>query len=143
MNTIYNGLQFKTQLEAHWAAFFDLVGWEWRVNSAHVGNWLPDFRVTFPCDHSECAGTHTLLVAVLPVSEIEAFKHHPCLTHFFGINGDDRGQFASVNAGAGFGNSPKVTTWQFSHGSGGGVYDVEFFVPNADAIWAKAKSLVS
>ena len=38
MGAIYKGLQFKTALEARWAAFFDLAGWEWHVNPACVGD---------------------------------------------------------------------------------------------------------
>lgn len=54
MGAIYKGLQFKTALEARWAAFFDLAGWEWHVNPVCVGDWSPDFWVSFPCSHSEC-----------------------------------------------------------------------------------------
>ena len=49
MGAIYKGLQFKTALEARWAAFFDLAGWEWHVNPVCVGDWSPDFWVSFPC----------------------------------------------------------------------------------------------
>ena len=45
MGAIYKGLQFKTALEARWAAFFDLAGWEWHVNPVCVGDWSPDFCV--------------------------------------------------------------------------------------------------
>ncbi|WP_145557614.1 hypothetical protein [Yersinia aldovae] len=143
MSTIYNGLQFRTQLEAHWAAFFDLAKWSWKLNPSPVGNWSPDFQVTFPCSHSECGGTHTLLVAVLPVTKIDDFSQHPCLSHRYGINGDDKKIHASIDTGAGFGVSPKVTTWEFVHGAGGGVFDVEFFVPDADILWSKAENMVS
>jgi hypothetical protein len=143
MTAIYNGLRFRTQLEARWAAFFDLAGWEWRVNPAPVGNWSPDFRVTFPCGHSECGGSHTLLVAVLPISQIGSFKSHPFLTYMYSIGDAYKGLHVSVDAGAAFGTSPKVTTWQFSHGAGGGIFDVDFFVEYADALWSKAESLVT
>jgi hypothetical protein len=146
MTAIYNGLQFKTQLEARWAAFFDLAKWEWHVNPVPVGNWAPDFRVTFPCGHSECCGSHTLLVAVLPLSKIESFTDHPCLSHFYGINEangrDYIGLGLSISAGAAFGTSPKATTWQMSHGSGGGVENVDQWVDYADDLWEKAGRLV-
>jgi hypothetical protein len=142
MTSTYNGLEFRTQLEARWAAFFDLAGWEWRINPVSVGDWSPDFRVSFPCEHSECGGSHTLLVAVLPLSSIEEFKSHPCLTHIYGIGDAYKGSGVSVDAGAAFGISPKVTTWEFSHGAGGGRFEVDFFVPHADALWSKTEALV-
>jgi hypothetical protein len=37
MPAIYNGLMFKTELEATWAAFFDLAGWKWEVNPLPLG----------------------------------------------------------------------------------------------------------
>ena len=80
MGAIYKGLQFKTALEARWAAFFDLAGWEWHVNPVCVGDWSPDFWVSFPCSHSEC-GSHTLLISVLPIDNIEDYNNHPSLKH--------------------------------------------------------------
>jgi hypothetical protein len=142
MAATYNGLQFRTQLEARWAAFFDLAGWEWRVNPVRVGDWSPDFRVTFSCDHSECGGSHTLLVAVLPLSKREDFRTHPCLSHSYGIGDAYTGLGVSADAGAAFGTSPKATTWEMAHGAGGGVFDVDFWVHQADVLWSKAESLV-
>ncbi|MCJ9720124.1 hypothetical protein MOV66_02550 [Agrobacterium sp. SHOUNA12C] len=141
MPAIYDGLQFKTALEAQWAAFFDLAGWTWKVNPVPVGDWSPDFRVTFPCGHSECGDAHTLLVTVLPVSDIAAFSDHPCLSSLYGM--DREGKWIGADAGAAFGTSPAVTTWQMSHGAGGGIDDVYNWVDNADALWAKANSAVS
>lgn len=143
MTAIYNGLQFRTQLEARWAAFFDLAGWEWRTNPVPVGNWSPDFRVTFPCNHSECGGSHTLLVAVLPLSKSEDFKTHPCFSHFYGIGDAYKGLGVSVDAGAAFGSSPKATSWEMSHGSGGGIEEVDSWVDHADVLWSKAEGLVT
>lgn len=146
MTAIYNGLQFKTRLEAQWAAFFDLAKWQWHVNPVPLGNWSPDFRVTFPCNHSECGGSHTLLVAVLPLSKREDFKKHPCLRHFFGINQADKNDYkdlgVSIDAGAAFGTSPKATTWEMSHGAGGGTEEVDSWVDDASALWKQAESLV-
>lgn len=141
MGAIYKGLQFKTVLEARWAAFFDLAGWDWHVNPACVGDWSPDFWVSFPCDHSECS-RHTLLVAVLPIDNIEGFKNHPSLKHAFTIEGDPQGIHSLVEAGAAFGNRPDATTWVSAHGSGGGTHDVPFFVPDARELWLTAGNRV-
>ncbi|MDA5245342.1 hypothetical protein EXN32_07975 [Agrobacterium tumefaciens] len=143
MPAVYDGIQFKTPLEARWAAFFDLAGWDWKVNHVPVFNWSPDFRVTFPCRHSECNGSHTLLVSVLPITGIEDAQSHPALSHRYGIEGPDSEVHPEVDAGAVFGMSPNITRWEFSHGAGGGLFDVNFFVEDANALWVRAATLVS
>jgi hypothetical protein len=142
MTAIYDGLNFKTPLEAQWAAFFDLAGWTWHTNPASVGNWAPDFRVEFPCGHSECNETHTLLVAVLPYSSIEAFGDHPSLSHCYGIKSPYDDLHPSIDAGAAFGTSPQVTVWEFSHGAGGGQYSVRQWESEADSLWFREAQLV-
>ena len=146
MATTYNGLQFRTQLEAQWAAFFDLAKWDWRVNPAPVGDWAPDFRVTFPCNHSECSGSHTLLVAILPLAHQEDLKGHPSLLHIYGIhqayNEEYRLHGVSIDAGAIFGASPRASTWVMSHGSGGGVESVVDWVNHPDSLWTQAARLL-
>lgn len=136
---IYNGLQFRTRLEARWAAFFDLAGWEWHVNPVAVDDWAPDFRVTFPCGHSECAGTHTLLIAVVPASNIDDIKSHPCLENAYGVGAAYN---VPVDAGAVFGTSPRVSQWEFAHGSGGGIYEVGIFVQDATLLWEQTSNLI-
>jgi hypothetical protein len=41
--TFYNGAQFRSQLEARWAAFFDLAGWRWEYEPPEEDGWIPDF----------------------------------------------------------------------------------------------------
>lgn len=136
MSRSYKGLEFETGLMAHWAAFFDLAGWQWDRGIAAIDNWKPDFRVSFPCAHSECSGSHTLLVSVLPVIDIEQVKGHPALEHIYEIK-DDLGHWIA-HAGALFGNSPDVSSWQMSHGSGGGIGTVHMWVDNAAQLWFEA-----
>lgn len=138
MPLIYNGLDFETELMAHWAAFFDLAGWDWDRGISAIGNWKPDFRVCFPCGHSECSGSHTLLVTVLPVSNIEDVKGHPALHHIYRVE-DSCGRWLA-DAGALFGNTPAATLWQMSHGSGGGLESVHNWVNNANQLWHDATS---
>ena len=64
MVATYDGSTFDTQLLAQWAAFFDLACWTWSSNVAPVGDWKPDYRAQFECEHSECAGRHTILISV-------------------------------------------------------------------------------
>ena len=40
MTTIYNGLEFDTELEAIWASFFDLAGWQWWYNPVAIGSQI-------------------------------------------------------------------------------------------------------
>ncbi|PDT79975.1 hypothetical protein [Sinorhizobium sp. BJ1] len=41
--TVYNHVQFRSRLEARWAAFFDLCGWEWDYEPFDLDGWAPDF----------------------------------------------------------------------------------------------------
>lgn len=142
MNAIYNGLIFRTPLHARWAAFFDLAKWTWHTNPAPVGDWCPDFRVSFPCNHSECSGSHTLLVSVLPVSSTDDFGRHPCLNYSYGIPREgSSADHIGVDGGAAFGESPKVTQWEMAHGAGGGMENIYNWVWNADQIWTQTGAM--
>lgn len=136
MSGVYNGMQFRTTLEAAWAAFFDLAGWKWYANPIEVEGWKPDFKVTFECSHSECGGCHTLLVSVLPVKTLEGLAGHPALSYQFSVPNSD------ADGGALFGDGPAATEWVIVHGAGGGSEDVYFRVSNADELWGKALSRV-
>jgi hypothetical protein len=49
--TTYNGVQFRSRLEAKWAAFFDLLGWRWHYEPLDLDGWIPDFLIEpFPGD---------------------------------------------------------------------------------------------
>lgn len=133
---IYNGIQFKTPLEARWAAFFDLAGWQWWSSPAPIKDWKPDFKVTFECGHSECNGSHTLLVSVLPVKSLEKLTGHPALSYQFTVPDND------ADGGALFGNNPAATEWVIAHGAGGGSEDLYFRVNNSDELWSQALSMV-
>lgn len=41
--TKYNGVLFRSRLEARWAAFFDLVRWRWDYEPIDLVGWTPDF----------------------------------------------------------------------------------------------------
>jgi len=43
--TVYAGVQFRSRLEARWAAFFDGLGWKWMYEPAELNGWIPDFRL--------------------------------------------------------------------------------------------------
>ncbi|NSZ73230.1 hypothetical protein G6L74_05620 [Agrobacterium tumefaciens] len=43
--TRYNSVQFRSRLEARWAAFFDLAGWTWDYEPFDLEGWTPDFLI--------------------------------------------------------------------------------------------------
>ncbi|MES2714638.1 MAG: hypothetical protein V4795_02660 [Pseudomonadota bacterium] len=141
MPAIYDGLIFRTALDAQWAGFFDLAGWSWHYNPKPIGNWVPEFRVTFPCRHSECSGSHSLAVAVVPMADLEGLGGHPALRFAYGLGADEKP--IGVDAGALFGSTPDATTWEMSHGAGGGPANVPFWVDEAAGYWHQARSLVT
>ena len=83
--TRYEGVNFRSRLEAKWAAMFDLLEWRWTYEPCDFCGWIPDFAIhgetlvyvevkpvaTFPLDvaekidASQCAD-ETLIVGVSP-----------------------------------------------------------------------------
>ncbi len=60
--TSYNGIQFRSRLEAHWAEYFDFCGWIWSFEPEGflLGNgatYLPDFYLSSLDLFVECRGT--------------------------------------------------------------------------------------
>lgn len=45
--TRYAGVQFRSRLEAKWAAFFDLHGWPWEYEPFDLNGYIPDFLLQF------------------------------------------------------------------------------------------------
>lgn len=44
--TVYAGVRFRSRLEAKWAAFFDLMGFNWEYEpTEEFGDWIPDFKI--------------------------------------------------------------------------------------------------
>jgi hypothetical protein len=115
-----------TWLKLKWARFFTLAGWEWKLSS-HPGF---DFKITFPCGHSECKGSHTLLVRVVERSREALAKSH---AKRFSAE-----QMYTQPHPALFGDGPENTFWQMMHGAGGGIEDVARWVPDARRLWEQA-----
>jgi len=46
--TEYANQRFRSRLEARWAAFFDLAGWEWTYEPFDLEGWAPDFALHMP-----------------------------------------------------------------------------------------------
>lgn len=60
--TLYNGVQFRSRLEAKWACFFDLLKWKWEYEPYDMEGWIPDF-VLF-------GKNQQILVEVKPIYEL-------------------------------------------------------------------------
>ncbi len=143
--TLYNGVWFRSRLVARWACFFDLVGWTWEYEPIDLDGWTPDFRVEFPCAHSECYGSHALLVEVKPYYNIFEFDGHRCMDFPFGVlrDSDDSSECIPADASAAFGINPDVTQWEMSHGSGGGIDSVKQWVSaDVDELWKTAGNII-
>lgn len=138
--TTYKGVRFRSRHEARWAVFFDVMGWGWEYEPIDLNGWTPDFRITFPCVHSECNGNHTLLVEAKPYFDLEDFNGHPCTKYPYGECGNAK---IPADASACFGANPKVTRWEMSHGHGGGIFSAEIWADvELDEIWARCGNVV-
>lgn len=62
--TIYRGVQYRSRLEARWAAFFDLAGWTHEYEPLDLGSWSPDFLLK--------GHYYPILCEVKPISDIDA-----------------------------------------------------------------------
>jgi hypothetical protein len=45
IRTHHHDTNFRSRLEARWAAFFDLVGWRWTYEPFDADGWIPDFLI--------------------------------------------------------------------------------------------------
>jgi hypothetical protein len=63
IETRYGGINFRSRLEAKWAALFDLLGWEWTYEPADFNGWIPDFAIH---------GSRLVYVEVKPVTAFPA-----------------------------------------------------------------------
>lgn len=43
--TTYKDIEFRSRLEAKWAAFFDQCGWHWSYETLDFNGWISDFSI--------------------------------------------------------------------------------------------------
>ena len=118
--TRYRNIQFRSRLEARWAAYFDLLGLYWEYEPIDLCGWSPDFLLDIPCNHSECengayGSNHRLLVEIKPYSKISEFKGHPCMDYPYGCKCDSNGitiKSIPADASAAFGINPQRSQGQ-------------------------------
>jgi len=66
--TIYNGIEFRSMLEAKWACFFDITGWQWQYEPMQINNRVPDFIIYTKTDYYR---TDKIIVEVKPSTMID------------------------------------------------------------------------
>lgn len=110
-----------------WARFLSLAKLEWSVSS------VPgfDINLTIPCSHSECSGSHQLLVRIEAGSPPDLRKRFSELFTMDEVYG--------TPTPAIFGVDPEQTYWQMSHGAGGGDFDLAFWVSDWKTLWRQAE----
>lgn len=60
--TIFEGVQYRSRLEARWAAFFTLLGWPFEYEPYDLDGWIPDFLLM---------GKVPVLVEVKPIVKFD------------------------------------------------------------------------
>jgi hypothetical protein len=70
--TLYAGALFRSQLEAHWAAYLDLLGWRWTyepfdlLSAGSRPGHIPDFAIIFP--------HQTVMLSIKPYTREEEMR---------------------------------------------------------------------
>lgn len=67
--TTYKNTQFRSRLEARWAAYFDLCGRVWEYEPIDLPGWIPDFLLRFT---NSAGRERRYLVEVKPALSSEA-----------------------------------------------------------------------
>jgi hypothetical protein len=52
--TVYKGIEFRSRLEAKWAAMFDQLGWPWEYEPVDLLGYIPDFVLKWDHGHTIC-----------------------------------------------------------------------------------------
>jgi hypothetical protein len=63
--TRYKGVQYRSRLEAKWAAFFDNIGWQYTYEPFDLGGYIPDFLIH---------GNHPFLIEVKPAVTLDDYR---------------------------------------------------------------------
>lgn len=106
--TTYRQYEFRSRLEAKWAAFFDLCKWPWSYEPVDYNGWIPDFAI----------GEHPVLVEVKPFFREEEFTEAKAKVMASGFKGSvlllgsDPAWIA--NTVESYGSAP-VFGWHFFH----------------------------
>lgn len=134
--TKYNGVQYRSRLEARWAAFFDLIGWQHEYEPIDLPGWSPDFRVVFPSTVNAHVGIneYDLFAEVKPYYDLKQFNGHASCAY---MNLESSG---AVQLGA----NPEVARAWFNSGNGwDGLWNLIGHWPDGySRLWSQAGNAV-
>lgn len=65
IQTIYRGIEYRSRLEARWAAFFDHIGWEHTYEPFDGDGYIPDFLIH---------GDFPLIIEVKPAQSLADYQ---------------------------------------------------------------------
>jgi hypothetical protein len=111
-------------LRLRWARFFTLAGFRWKLAARPEF----DFRVSLPCQHSECEGWHSLLVRVSEGNFYELRDRYLAL-------------FPNCYEGphpAVFGEGTRRTHWAMVCGHGGGEFSLTSRLGGMQELWERS-----
>src|SRR3990167_9057502 len=85
--TKYADVLFRSRLEARWAAFFDLLKWEWEYEPTDFQGWVPDFLLPKYYSGNGYNGSYELYCEIKPYRHIVEFDNHPANNPGYGCLG--------------------------------------------------------
>jgi hypothetical protein len=143
--TTYADIDFRSRLEARYAAFFDLLKWKWEYEPINLRGWIPDFRVDIA--YYGDYGRQFLLVEVKPYRSIDEFKgsveYELAMNPPYPDNeppyADGESEFWFENTVALFGHSPAVSHWDLWTA---GWTSIPECIPDWSEKWKQAQSVV-
>ena len=138
--TQYAGVNFRSRLEARWAAFFDLRGWHWEYEPIDLQGWVPDFRLILPPTKSHPKEYYGMkfvrdprpLVEVKPIDLVARGDNTPGLFEAFSVDKIYRAHSGTVLL---LGQSPDYM-WRIP--DCGGVDDAIQIYAGGDTLWREA-----
>lgn len=99
--TVYNGIEFRSRLEAKWAAMFDQLGWSWEYEPVDFKGYIPDFYIDF--------GLEEFFIEIKPA--MRSADLYPALNKAVAALGDDRDHTILVLGGS-IGGFKQSSLWE-------------------------------
>jgi hypothetical protein len=122
IETKYKGVLFRSRLEAKWASFFDVLGWQWDYEPCDLPRWSPDFFIEIERQRRNSVEIRriSLLAEIKPYSTAPQFNEHEFTKHLYGH------PLFHCDACVGFGVNPGVTLIELESDSESSVGEVPF-----------------
>jgi hypothetical protein len=138
--TVYKGIQFRSRLEARWAAYFDLLSEAytkegskpliWHYEPLDLDGWIPDFALE--------RGTVLLLCEIKPIHFIKAFQQlldwNKIIHAIDALTSAEKAYYIPIVCGL----TPHFS-WHFLHGW---LQPSNPAIPSYDHLWNKACNAV-